>query len=255
MLLDAQGGAPVFRGSMQHCLMTVIIALALVAGGGCQRESTVDDSAVLMTVGGQDVQQDEFHRAFRVFRAAYGAEADEAPAAQRAAIIRFIHQLADEMVLMAYARDRGVAVSEEDLNAAVEEVRQDYPEGLFEQMLLETAVNFADWKEALRTRLTIERLVQQELAAMVQITEADIAEYYREHADERPLPSSAVEEEAAQVDQMIIQQLRRQKTEEAYGPWLERIKAQYPVTIDQAVVKHIIAESGIPDGEGAGDAR
>ena len=254
-MLDAQGGAPGFRGSMQHCLMTVIIALALVAGGGCQRESAVDDSAVLMTVGGRDVQQDEFHRAFRVFRAAYGAEADEAPAAQRAAIIRFIHQLADEMVLMAYARDRGVAVSEEDLNAAVEEVRQDYPEGLFEQMLLETAVNFADWKEALRTRLTIERLVQQELGAMVQITEADIADYYREHADERPLPSSAVEEEAAQVDQMIIQQLRRQKTEEAYGPWLERIKAQYPVTIDQAVVKHIIAESGIPDGEGAGDAR
>jgi len=236
-------------------MMTVIIALALVAGGGCQRESAVDDSAVLMTVGGRDVQQDEFHRAFRVFRAAYGAEADEAPAAQRAAIIRFIHQLADEMVLMAYARDRGVAVSEEDLNAAVEEVRQDYPEGLFEQMLLETAVNFADWKEALRTRLTIERLVQQELAAMVQITEADIAEYYREHADERPLPSSAVEEEAVQVDQMIIQQLRRQKTEEAYGPWLERIKAQYPVTIDQAVVNHIIAESGISDGEGAGDPR
>jgi hypothetical protein len=240
---------------MRHCLITVIMALALI-GGGCQRAPAVDDTMVLMTVGEQTVHQDEFQHAYRVFRAAYGAEADEDPVTQRASMIRFIHQLADEMMLMAYAQDEGVAISDEDLNRAVEEIRQDYPEGLFDQMLLETAVNFADWEAALRRRLTIERLVQQELAARVRITEADIAAYYREHAAERPLASSPDEEAtAAQVDQMIIQQLRRRKTEEAYGPWIEHIRAQYPVTIDQTVVKRILADNGIGLEDGDQDAR
>jgi hypothetical protein len=156
---------------------------------------------------------------------------------------------------MAYAQDMGVAISAEDLDRAVEEIRQDYPEGLFEQMLLETAVNFADWKAALQRRLTIERLIQKELAAKVKITEADIAAYYREHAAERPLSDTPQEEDATvQVDQMIIQQLRRQKTEEAYGPWIEQIRTRYPVTIDQAVVKRVIADSGIGVEEGVQEA-
>ena len=240
---------------MRYYLMNAVVVLALIGSGGCQREAAVDDTAVLMTVGEREIHQDEFQRAYRVFRAAYGAEADEEPAAQRAGIIRFIQQLSDEMVLMAYAQDKGVAISTEDLNQAVEEIRRDYPEGLFDQMLLETAINFADWEAALRRRLTIERLVQQELAAKVSISEADIAAYYREHAAERPLASSPEEEAtAAQVDQMIIQQLRRQKTEAAYGPWIEHIRAKYPVTIDQAVVRHILADNGVGVADGDQEA-
>jgi hypothetical protein len=240
---------------MRHYLITALIALALIGSGGCQRAPAVDDTTVLMTVGTREIHQDEFQRAYRVFRAAYEAEAEEDPADQQAAIIRFIHQLADETMLMAYAQDVGVAISDEDLDRAVEEIRQDYPEGLFDQMLLETAINFADWEAALRRRLTIERLVQQELAAKVRISEADIAAYYREHAAERPLASSPEEEAtAAQVDQMIIQRLRRQKTEEAYGPWIEHIRAKYPVTIDQAVVRHILADNGVGVADGDQEA-
>ena len=99
--------------------------------------------------------------------------------------------------------------------------------------------------------------MQQELAAKVKITEADIAAYYREHAAERSIAGAPDEEAtAAQVDQMIIQQLRRQKTEEAYGPWIEQIRTRYPVTIDQAVVKRLVSsDSGIGVEEGVQEER
>jgi hypothetical protein len=235
-----------FMGIMRYYLLTSLAVLVVIGGWGCQGTPAVDDTSVLMTVGRREVHQDEFQRAYRVFKAAYGAEVDEDPSAERASIIRFIDQLADELVLMEYAQDVGVVISEEDLDRAVDDIRQDYPEGLFEQMLLETAVNFADWREALRVRLTIDRLVQQELAAKVRITEEDIAAYYKTHASTQPIPPSATEGQIEeQVDQLLVQQLRRQKTEEAYGPWIESIRSKYPVTIDQAVVNHILAESGI----------
>ena len=85
----------------------------------------------------------------------------------------------------------------------------------------------------------------------VQITEKDIEAYYQ-HLDAEQLasPSPLEGDGADQIDQMIIQQLRRQKTEQAYTPWMEGLKAKYPVDIDQAVVQQIIADTGVPAEDG-----
>jgi hypothetical protein len=239
-------GAP-----MRHDLVIVLIALLLIGGYGCQPESSVERNTVLMTVGQRALRVDEFERAYRVFRSAHGAGLEEDPAVERATRLRFIHQVAEQLVLLEYARDIGLEISADALNTAVEDIRGDYPDDLFEQMLLENAVNFEDWKHALWVRLTIDRLIQQELTANVQITEKDIEAYYQHLDAEQLVPPSALEGEGAdQIDQMIIQQLRRQKTEQAYTPWMEGLKAKYPVDIDQAVVQQVVADIGAPAEDG-----
>lgn len=241
---------------MRLGLMAIAALLSLVCGYGCQREDAVFDNAILMTVGQREFRQDEFQRAYRVFRSAYAAGGDEDPAAERASKTRFIQQLADQLVLLVYAEEIGVKVSEEDLKAAIDDIRSDYPDTLFEQMLLENAINFEDWKEALRVRLVIDQLVQQELAMKVQITEKDIASYYQENDAENEVPpSGAVATGPDQVDQLLVQQLRRQKAERAYGPWIADLKAKYPVSIDQAVVARIIAESDPSVSKDGSDGR
>lgn len=241
---------------MRHRLITVLIAFLLIFGYGCQSKSGVENDSVLMTVGQRELRQDEFQRAYRVYRSAHGVGLEEEPAVERASKLRFIHQLADQLVLLEYAHDIGLDISAETLNQAVEDIRRDYPDDHFEQMLLENAINFEDWKEAMRVRYVIDQLVRQELAANVQITEEDIANYYQNHASEQPTPQSTVEGEGAdQVDQMIIQQLRRQKTEQAYAPWMENLKIKYPVKIDQAVVKQIIAGTDASGDDGDAHTR
>jgi SurA-like N-terminal domain len=237
--------------TVRHCLIILLIVLLLPCGYGCQSESNVEHNAVLMAVGQRAFRLDEFERAYRVFRSAHGIGLEEDPATERSSKLRFIHQLADQLVLLEYAHDTGLGVSDDALNKAVEDIRGDYPDDLFEQMLLENAVNFEDWKHALRVRLTIDRLIQQELTANVQITEKDIEVYYQHLDDEQLAPPSPLEGEGAdQIDQMIIQQLRRQKTEQAYAPWMENLRAKYPVEIDQIVVQQIIADSGVPVEDG-----
>lgn len=236
---------------MRNYLIAVPLAILVMCGYGCQSEYNIPDDAVLMTVGQQELRQDEFERAYRVYRSAHGAGLEEDPAVERASKLRFIHQLADQLVLLEYANDIGLEISDEALDRAVEDIREDYPDDLFEQMLLENAINFEDWKKALRVRYVIDQLVRQELALNVQITEEDIASYYQNHASEQPAPQSMVAGEGAdQVDQMIVQQIRRQKTEQAYAPWMENLKAKYPVTIDQAVVKQILADNDAPESDG-----
>jgi len=241
---------------MRHQLIVALIAFSLICGYGCQPESGVEHDAVLMTVGQRELRQDEFNRAYRVYRAAYGASQEEDPTVERASKLRFIQQLADQLVLLEYAHDIGVEISAEGLDNAVEDIRAEYPDDLFEQMLLENAINFHDWKESLRVRYVIDKLVRQELASNVQITEEDIAHYYENQASDQLSERSTTEGEAAdQVDQMIIEQLRRQKTEEAYAPWMEDLKNRYPVKIDQTVVKQIIANNGVSEDGGEGRVR
>lgn len=243
-------------GAMRRYLIAIPLALLLMCSYGCQPEYSVEGDAVLMTVGQQELRQDEFQRAYRVYRSAHGAGLEEDPAVERASKLRFIHQLADQLVLLEYANDIGLEISEEVLNQAVEDIRGDYPDDLFQQMLLENAINFEDWKKALRVRYIIDQLVRQELALNVQITEEDIADYYQNHTSEQPASQSTLAgEDADQVDQMIIQQLRRQKTEQAFAPWMENLKARYPVKIDQAVVKQIIADNVVPESDGDTDDR
>jgi hypothetical protein len=242
---------------MRNGLIAIIITLLLIGLTACQPETqpSVEGNAVLMTVGSQEVREDDFRRAYRVFRASYGAGVDEPPAIERSSMLRFLQQLTDQLILMEYARENGVTISDEALDQAVDEIRSDYPEGLFDQMLLENAVNFEDWREALRVRLTIERLVQKELADKVTITEDDLAAHYRSRASDQPSPVPETEGNGAdQIDQLLVEQLRRQKTEAAYGPWLEGLRARYAVSIDQAVLQDIMADSGLPT-KGGEDGR
>jgi hypothetical protein len=234
---------------MRHALIITLLVFLGTSFSGCQpdAQTPVEGNAVLMTVGSQEIKEDEFRRAYRVFRAAYGAEADEPPAMERSAMFRFLQQLTDQLVLMEYARESGVTIAEETLDQAVEAIRSDYPEGLFEQMLLENAVNFEDWREALRVRLTIDRLVQEELTDKVRITEEDIAEHYQNQASGQSMPTTESEADGAdQVDQLLVDQLRRQKSENAYGPWIEGIRARYEIEVNQAVVQKIMIDNGLP---------
>lgn len=236
----------------------VIISLSIslwLSVFGCQPDAQVpvDGNAVLMTVGEQEIREDEFRRAYRVFRASYGAEADEPPAMEQSAMLRFLQQLTDQLVLMEYARESGVVISDETLNQVIEGIRSDYPEGLFDQTLLENAVNYEDWKDALRIRLTIDRLVQKELTDKVRITEEDLAKHYRSQPTGQPMPSTEMEGDGAeQVDQLLVEQLRRQKTEDAYGPWLEDLRARYAIEINHSVVQDIMIDSGFPAANGEG---
>jgi hypothetical protein len=227
---------------MRYGLFIGLLILPLLYTLGCQREPVADDASILMTAGQRELRQDEFMRAYRVFKTAYGTEPEDDPSLEKASIIRFIQQMAEQMVLLAYAQDIGVEVSPEALDRAVDEIRGDYPDDMFEQMLLENAVNLEDWKDTLRMRLTIDKLVEQELESKIQITEEDIADYYERHGSQTP-PLNNEKEAAEPIDQLLVQQIRREKTELAYTPWIEQLKARYPVKIDEAVAQQIIADN------------
>lgn len=86
-----------------------------------------------------------------------------------------------QRLVAGYLADQGLAVTDEELEAAEMVVRADYPEGAFEQMLIEEYIHLDRWREQLRAGLNQEKLVQKVLRPSISIDYLEVDAYYREH--------------------------------------------------------------------------
>ena len=197
-----------------------------------------------MKIGDRVVTVDEYRRDFNIHRMATGADADDDPAAAREMQIRFAQQLADQLVLLEHARSLGIEVTAPELDKALQAIKRDYPDDVFEQLLLENAITLDEWRASLQTRLIIERLIEQELEAHIRISEEDMAQFMAQlrsnYADAAPGQEANVETPS---DKAIVDQLKRAKMEKAYAQWIAALKKKYPVEIDQNVLNTVLSES------------
>jgi len=213
-------------------LGTAILATALLIT--CSPAKPGLEESVLIRVADRTVTVAEFQRALEVAKAAYPHNIIQNPEDYREAQLRLLNQMTEELILLERAEELNVSISEEEVEKTIAEIKADYPDDVFEEMLLEYAVSYRAWKDGLRTRLLMEKLVDQELDHRITITPEEIAKYYREHYGEDSVaPGKEMTEHSREIDEIIVKQLRRQKIERAYKDWIEEIQTRYDIEIDQ----------------------
>ena len=111
------------------------------------------------------------------------------------------------------------------------DIKADYPDGTFEETLLENAVSFDYWKKKLGTRLLVKKVIEKELVDKVQITTDDVAKYYKKHYPE----GISADEDADEINRRIVRHLRQQKAETAYKEWIEQLRQAYPLEINKEI--------------------
>jgi hypothetical protein len=208
----------------------MIGALLLTAAACSQTDSSSPHEAVLIRSDGQTVTRAQFERAFEAARIAYSDERSVSPRVIANARLRLLHQMAEELIVNRRAEELGITLEEAELNAAIEKIKQDYPEDAFDQMLLESAIPYSLWKERLRERLLMEKVVDRELVRSLEITAGDIEAYYRSHEKELAAKTETAPE--TDLERYIVDQLRRQKVETAYPQWMEGLRQEYKVGIN-----------------------
>lgn len=205
-------------------------ALLLTAAACSQTDGTSPHEAVLIRSDKQTVTRTQFERAFEAARIAYSDERSVNPRVIANARLRLLHQMAEELIVNRRAEELGIVLEETELDAAIEKIKQDYPENAFDQMLLESAIPYSLWKERLRERLLMEKVVDRELVQSLEITAGDIEAYYRAH--EKNLAARTEASPETDLERTIVEQLRRQKVEAAYPQWMEGLRQRYRVEID-----------------------
>jgi len=153
--------------------------------------------------------------------------------------LRFGKQMTEEMILLERAKDIGIKITEAELQKAIEDIKQNYPENVFDQILLEYAVPYPSWEKRLEARLLMEKVIAKELGDQIVVTPDDISKYHDAHHKNDNLTAD-MKEESKDVNETIIKNLRRKKIEEAYTPWIKKLQKEYIFEINKTQWEKII---------------
>ena len=209
----------------------VALSILVYASVGCMNSESNPDAEQLIRVGTRVLTVLDFNQAFEIAKTAYPHNLRYEPDDYRNAQLRLLNELTIEMIILERAAELGITISEEEVENAVADVKKDYPEDTFEKTLLEFAISFEAWQDRLRNRLLMEKVIDQELKDQIIITSEDIAQYYESNFKSK-FPDADSEMIREDINEMIIEQLRREKMEQAYQTWINKLKQQYPIEIN-----------------------
>lgn len=156
--------------------------LLLVALAACKHAPSPD---VMATVNGKDILRAELDREYNNYRTTQG-DAPQQPSPEQADIVRLniLRQLIDEEILDQQAAKLNLAASDEDVNAKVTEFKAPYTQEEFDKRLKQQNMTLDDLKQQIRRKLTSDKLINKEIESKINITDADITNYYNAHKSE-----------------------------------------------------------------------
>ena len=198
---------------------------------GCESSQAPDPKkSILIQTDQQSVTLEEFERAFETAKVAYSDDHALDPVLLKNARTRMLNQMIQELVIERRASELGIVLDDQELLSAIEDIKKDYEGDEFEQMLLESAIPFSLWRDRLRVRLLMEKVIERDLAQTITISAQDIETYYKAHEAEFAVDREAPPEE--DMKHRIVERLRREKIEAAYPEWMESLHKRYQVNVN-----------------------
>jgi peptidyl-prolyl cis-trans isomerase C len=160
-------------------------------------------------VNGEPIAADALKRELDHARAA-GAEGGSPDGVLRR---RLLDDAVERALLLQQARARSITVGQDQVERALLRVRADYPGSHFDDLLAQERLSQAELKSRLKEQLTVEKLFADEVFPSIQVTEADVARHYAEHAEDFEQPqqvrASQIVVRTREEAQKLREELRR----------------------------------------------
>ncbi len=153
-----------------------LMSIALLSGGfvaGCKQSFGPD---VVATVNGQPIQRSEVEKDYRDNL----GNNKEQPTKEQADATRLgiLKQLIDDEILQQAAKKMNLVASDEEVDARLAEMKAPYTQEEFDKRLQASSMSLDDLRRQIRRYLTSEKLMNKEVTSRINITDADISNFY-----------------------------------------------------------------------------
>ncbi|MDE3171318.1 MAG: SurA N-terminal domain-containing protein [Acidobacteriota bacterium] len=154
----------------------VIMALAVCAlGAGCRKEIAPGPDVWAVVDGKQILRQD----VERVYRSRVNSEAPAPSHEEQLSLeLSILDELINSQILLDRAEKMNLVASDEEVEDRFTQSKAPYTEAEFQQKLQASGLTIDDLKSDIRRQLSIDKLLNREVAAKISITNQDIANFY-----------------------------------------------------------------------------
>jgi hypothetical protein len=223
-----------------RCLGILGAILVLWVGFfGCSDAKGPVSPEILIQINDSVITVDAFDRAVQDSMAGFPTDMDIDAGILADIQFRILNQLTERLLLLERARELNIQVSDAELEVVIASIKSDYPKGEFKQVLLEQAVSFQQWKNDLRIRLLMIKVVDHELEPRIRITPEEISDYYEKHYKSSGSDPDK-DTDVSSIDAIIVQQVRNIKKEAMYREWMEALEKQYTLNLNQTAWDRIV---------------
>lgn len=231
--------------------LCVLLLLALAVLPACTPEQ--DDTGIVARVNGRPITLERLQVRYDFKKLAVASETPSVAGLKK----EYGGILADILMEELVAQDLeslDLAVTDEELQAAEDEVRADYPEGAFEAVLVEEYIDLDSWRQELRGRLTMEKFFREVLRPGITIGYQEAEAYYREHIQDFYLPEREhfylVTSRGRDAIESALENLRKGEAIEDQPARFDRVNVrELRVRVDQLTVTWKNALKGLAPGE------
>ncbi len=143
---------------------------------GCHRSPSAD---VVATVNGKEILRADLDRAYKASLSDNPQKLSPVEADIRR--LQVLRDLIDDEILQQRAAKLNLTASDEDVNAKLTEIKAPYTQDQFENLLKQQGLTLDELKGNLRRELTRDKLINKEIESKINITDAEIRDYYMAH--------------------------------------------------------------------------
>lgn len=162
----------------------ITLLLLVLLAFGCKGKAK-EAQEVLVKINNDAITLEEFEREYRTERKGY----TPAYPAGRENVLKlkaaYLNQMIEEKLILNEAARRGVSLSAEEVNAAIAEIKKDYAdEKSFEKMLVNEYINIDRWKEKIKEKLLIDKIISQLVLSKISVSDGEVEQFYNDNIDE-----------------------------------------------------------------------
>lgn len=195
---------------------------------GCQQEPKKSD--YLLKVGQSSILPIDFKKSFEIAKIAYPYKVLRDKSQCTIIKNRLLKQITQRLILFERARELKISLSPQEFDTAIRKAKEGYTQTEFEQTLLESAINYEQWKKELKFRLLMEKVITRDLKKSIVLTPEEIASYRQK-----------LKQKNRQLSPDLIEQhLQERKIKAAYQPWFQSLHQKYSIDLNKALWLKII---------------
>jgi peptidyl-prolyl cis-trans isomerase C len=158
----------------------LLLAFLMMTVAACRsQEPAPPPELPVATVNGERIDRPEFLRMLAEDAALAKGDAPlKAEQRMRLKEEALVH-LIEEKIMLQRARELLLAISADELEARIAEIRKDYADDSFTALFGDGGINYSAWKEALRRRMLFEKVVALDVNRKIQVTDSEAELYFK----------------------------------------------------------------------------
>jgi len=157
----------------------LVFAGAISVSTGCYRAPSPE---VLATVNGKEIMAADVER---IYKQSLGDNALQ-PSKEVAAVqrINILHQMIQDEIMQQRAAKLNLVATDEEVDAKLTEMKTPFTQEEFDRQLKEKNLSLEELRREIRREITSRKLINKEIESKINITDAEIGNYYNAHKSE-----------------------------------------------------------------------